>query len=184
VAGGTSDVAIALSAVGALLLLTAGVTKVRQPDATARVLHDSLLPRGWPSPRVAARIVGASEVAVGLLALIVGSRWSYLVLAGYYALLLAVAVRLRAGDSSDCGCFGASESPAPISWAHLATSGVVMTAALGACLDPPGALGGAGVLSARGLLACALVLVLTYLTHALLTRLPALTRARKEVLDL
>ena len=96
------------------LLAVAGAAKLVAPSGTAQALRAARLPA---SP-VLVRVLGLAEITIGVATILVGG-W---VLPAAVALLYAgfsgfVAVRLRAGDTVGCGCFGAST--APLTSGHL-----------------------------------------------------------------
>jgi hypothetical protein len=106
-------------------------------------------------------------------------------LGAYYVALLAAAIVLRLRNAEDCGCFGARDKPTPITAALITMDAVLAVAAALAAIDPRGAIGGAAERSAAVVLvSTGLVLLLTYLAYSTLTWLPALARARREVLEL
>ena len=96
-------------AAAAVLLVVAGVGKVRRPRDTARALTLLGLPlRDW-----SVRLIGAGEVALGVAALSV-DHWAVatLVALAYAAFAGVVALALvRGGPLSSCGCFGKPDTP-------------------------------------------------------------------------
>jgi hypothetical protein len=170
-----------LEMAAALLLACAGLAKLVAPAPATAMLR-----RAWP--RLAAttatvRAAGAGEFALGLLVLVVGDRMSALVMGACYAGFTAVAVRLlRRGRHDSCGCFGRADSP--VGAAHLVLNGVCLGAAAAAFVRPPGRFGGlfdGGVL--HGVVAAGQVALLTYLGFLSITALPALTAARRLLLE-
>lgn len=99
--------------VGAVLLL-AGAMKLRDPawPATAQGF-------GVPGPVVP--LVPVAELVLGALLLVgFGGPVPALLALGLLAAVTAlVTVRVRAGDQSPCGCFGAT-SAGPVTWATVA----------------------------------------------------------------
>ena len=123
-------VVTALAWIAAGLLVVAGVGKLPVPDGAMATLHSLRLPSG----RVAARLVGMGEVAVGIAVIVVGGRVGAGLLAVVYALLLAVAWRQRVRQL-DCGCFGVAA--APVSPLHLGVNaGAAATGVLGLAIVP------------------------------------------------
>jgi hypothetical protein len=151
-----------------MLLVLAGVAKLRAPEAAVVTLRELRL----PPRRAAGRVAGAAEIGVGAAAIALPGRLSFGLLALAYALLATVvAVLLARGRSSaDCGCFG--EAGGGSDRGHLLAN-LIFSAAAGAlaCLPPPGldaaTLGPAGLALAAGILAGAL------LVRAALTMLPS-----------
>jgi len=97
----------------ALLLGAAGVMKTLAPDGTARAVLATDLPGATLlAGRPLVRILGMAELTVALLAVVLGNRFSALLLAVAYALLALVAWRLaRHAPGQDCGCFGSTGPP-------------------------------------------------------------------------
>ncbi|MDT0500006.1 MULTISPECIES: MauE/DoxX family redox-associated membrane protein [unclassified Halomonas] len=99
---------LALSAILAVILLSAAMHKLRAPQRFRRQLDDyALLPPG--SLRIVARTVPALEIALAILLLtpalrVVGALGTALLLGGYAG---AMAINLWRGRSDiDCGCSG------------------------------------------------------------------------------
>jgi hypothetical protein len=96
----------------ALLLVAAGLAKVRHPADTAIALRRA----GLPVPDWAVRAGAAAEVAAGCWAFTSGRvaagavALSYAGFAGFVALALG-----RGSPVSSCGCFGKSDSPPTVS---------------------------------------------------------------------
>ncbi|CAN5478652.1 hypothetical protein BH23ACT9_BH23ACT9_30410 [soil metagenome] len=114
---------------GAGLLVVAGVGKLDVPDGAMTTLHSLRLPSG----RVAARVVGLGEIAVGLVVLLVGGLPAAIALAVVYAVLLAVAARQRA-KQLDCGCFGIT---APVTVPHLTLNAAMAVTGLAGVAGAP-----------------------------------------------
>ncbi len=97
--------------VAALVVLWGGVTKVGDPEPTARAFV-ALRPR-WSRPkrRAATRALALTEIVLGMAVVVIGGR----VLPGLLATLFvafAVVVAVLARQSADsCGCFGGSDAP-------------------------------------------------------------------------
>lgn len=99
---------IGLLHLGAGLLAVAGTAKLAAPSGTTQVLSAADLPA---SP-VVVRVLGLTELVVGVATILVGGWMFPAVVALFYAGFSGfVAVRLRAGDTAGCGCFGAATSP-------------------------------------------------------------------------
>jgi hypothetical protein len=129
-----ASVAGPLVSVLAVVLVVAGVGKLRSPAAAA----DALRSAGLPSGVLPARLAGTGEAAVGALVLVAPSRPSLVLMAVLYAVLAAFALRLLRADepAASCGCFGADAPPSPL---HAAfDAGAALVAALAAIGPPPG----------------------------------------------
>ena len=119
------DVAIAVHAAAAALLIWAGGVKLASPDPAMDLLGRLGLPaRPWM-----ARTSGGLELAVGCGALALGGPgWAGSV-AGAYMLFSLVVLRAKVLGVPSCGCFGQMESPP--SWIHffgdLLLAGVSLT---------------------------------------------------------
>jgi hypothetical protein len=169
----------ALSAAAAVLLVVAGVAKIRTP-APAAAMIVLLLPR-MRRGRVVARAAGTVEMAAGLVALVFGGRVALAVLAGCYFVLTLVAIRLATGPQrAPCGCFGAADGT--VGTAHIVFDSICLAAAVAGVVRPPGsvfALFDGGTLA--GVTVVAQVLLLAALGYLSITALPALSVARHEV---
>jgi hypothetical protein len=164
-------IAAAPLSVLAALLIVSGAEKWARPLTAASALHRA----GVPAPRVAARVVAAGEIGVGLLALVGGGRVGALALGLVYAGFLGfLAVQRAAGDFGvPCGCFGASD--APLGAAHVAVDAVaVVVAGLAMAFDPPGLVSLAGDHAAAAALTAVLSVVGAVQLRLLLTDLAAL----------
>lgn len=171
-----SDPLTAVSAVAALLLIAAGVAKLRDPAAT----RDALALTRLPDSAAVVRSLGAGEVALGTAALAVGGPVALGALAAAYAAFAVFADRQRRAGSS-CGCFGVEE--APLTVMHVLVDGLAAVAAGGAAvLAPTAAL---RTLPDEPVLAVTAIVTLVAATWAvrhLLTTLPALTALTDDVL--
>jgi hypothetical protein len=160
-----TPVAISLSA----LLVVSGVAKLRDPTGSAALLATAQIPGGC---RLVA-LLGAAELALGVVGLAAPSRASGALLAAAYLMFALISARaLRAGAAGEsCGCFGATD--APLSRAHVVANVAAAIAAL-ACSasgSPHGvvwlAQQGLGV-AAIALLACAAATTAWYAVFTLL----------------
>lgn len=173
----------ALAACAAVLLVVSGLAKLRRPAPAAAMLAALTRRRSEP----VARLAGAFEVAVGLLALALGGRVGFGALAMTYVVLAVVASRLlvtgqRANQRVVCGCFGSSD--APIGPAHLALDvGAALLGALAAGQAAP-AFAGLGARPAPLAVAAGLqIAVLSWLAYLAVTELPALAARRRALTD-
>lgn len=112
--------------VAALLLVVAGIAKMREPAPLSRVLRALHLPE---SDRVV-RLLAISEIGVGISALVYPSTASAVLVAALYTLFSAVLLIVRLGriDVPSCGCLGDRE--APVSLLHVGLNAIAVAAAL------------------------------------------------------
>lgn len=143
-------VAPAISDIGAIVLLIAGLTKLGDRSR-------------W------SRLAGGIELVVATVATVALGRWALALLAVTYAVLAGVAAR-QARRGAECGCFGSRSSVA--SPAHVVVNAAIATAAaVSAALDAgpfvdrlgPGIAGGVAHLA---LVATGAALVVAALTSA------------------
>lgn len=112
----------------ALLLVAAGLAKVRRPADTSIALRRA----GLPVPEWAVRAGAAAEVAAGCWAFTSGRAAAGLVALSYLGFAGFVALALRRGSPvSSCGCFGKADSPPTVSHVVLNLAAAA-TAAWGA----------------------------------------------------
>ena len=98
----------------AALLGVAGLAKIRRPGPTAVALRSAGLPGSTPL----ARVIGATELVVAVLALAVGGPSTALVVAAAYVAFASVSIRLVARSATGgCGCFG--DDSAPVTNLHV-----------------------------------------------------------------
>ncbi|NYD21256.1 MauE/DoxX family redox-associated membrane protein [Kineococcus aurantiacus] len=160
--------------VGTVLLLVAGVGKLRHPAGTGRALRT----QGLPSATALVRGLGVAELAVaaGSAAGLAVAAWANAVAyAGFTGFVLLALLRRR--PLSSCGCFG--EPDLPPTGAHVVLTAVLAGAAALAAAGPSRGLPALLALPAGATVAA---LVLTGLLCALcllvLTGLPRLVAAR------
>lgn len=144
-----------------------GAAKLRRPAPAASALVAARL----PSSTSLVRILGAAEIAIGVLVLLRPAPVASLLLAAAFAALAAVAaVFVRNPEVASCGCFG---EDAPATWAHvildLAACGIALVAAVDAPESLPETLRGLGWASLPFL---AGVCCIVYLARATATLLP------------
>ncbi|NAZ88377.1 hypothetical protein GTR00_20130 [Kineococcus sp. T90] len=159
---------------GSLLLLLAGVAKLRRPDGTARALRAQHL----PSSPALVRLLGAGEVllAAAALAGLPGTAWA--VAAAYAAFTAFVVVALvRGAPLSSCGCFG--EPDLPPTRTHVAVTAALAAASAGTALGAgaSGLDGLAGAGAPAALAAAGLSALVAWLALLSLTALPRLAAA-------
>jgi len=107
-------VAQALAAVSLGLLGVAGIAKVIDPDPTSGALEAARL----PSSRSLARALGAAEVLVAVVGLVVGGLTvvpAAILYVGFTLFTLSAVFGQRPIQS--CGCFGRDDTPP--SWLHV-----------------------------------------------------------------
>jgi hypothetical protein len=122
--------------------VVAGAGKLASPDGA----HAALEAAGIRVPSGAVRVLGAAELAVGLVAICTPGTLTALLVALAYVGFAAFTVRLLrvAGGRVDCGCFGVSGSE--VGKLHVALDVAAAAVAAVACLAPPP---GAGWIAAR-----------------------------------
>jgi uncharacterized membrane protein YphA (DoxX/SURF4 family) len=126
----------ALTAVGlvvAALLAVAGAQKVLEPTMTVGALRAM----GLPSSPLLVRLGAAAELAVGALAISVGTAVVWAAVALSYLLFTAfVVAALRRGSMiGSCGCFGREDTPPH--WSHLVLNLVLAGGAASVALHAP-----------------------------------------------
>lgn len=176
-----------LQAAIAVLLLAAGLGKVRAPAPASAMLRRALPVAGRPlARRSSVRAGGVVEVVIGAFALAGGTRAAVLLLALAYLVFAAISLRLlvldRGGGAprTSCGCFG--QVDAPVGWAHVGLNVAALGIAVAAFVDPPGRWSGLFDADlASGVVAAAQVGVLAYLGFLTITALPELAAARRRV---
>jgi len=158
----------------ALLLGVAGFLKLTDPSPARIALRHA----GLPDTVLAARAIGAGELAVTVYALGWGGRLGAgLVALAYagFAVFSQLVIGATRGRAS-CGCFGRSD--APLTRLHVVVDLAVAAVALVAVADPvPGILTVAGETPLAGLPFVAFVALLAWLVAVALTALPQLQAA-------
>ena len=157
-------------AIAAALLALGGAAKALRPGETANALAAAGVPVG-PS---LVRVGGALEAAVGLGALVTGSRgFAALVAVSYLSFTAFVLLALaRRTPIASCGCFGKADTPP--SRVHVAVNLAAAGAALAIVVQPvPGFL---DVLADQPLAGVPYVLLVVTGVAAALTALTVLPR--------
>lgn len=168
---------ISLVSAAALLLAAAGLAKLRQPAPTRSALAAAGIPGAQRlGAKAANRLSGAVELAVAVVALLVGGRVAAALIALAYLALAGLSARMMSIESGqDCGCFA---KPVAVSHWHTAVNLSCMLAGLVALLVPADPLltefGDAPATASALLLAAA---VLAYLAYLVMTALPELITA-------
>ncbi|MEO7261074.1 MAG: MauE/DoxX family redox-associated membrane protein [Jatrophihabitantaceae bacterium] len=168
---------IGLVSAAALLLAAAGLAKLRQRAPVRSALAAAGIPGAHRlGAKATNRLSGAVELAVALLALLVGGRLGAALIAAAFLVLAGLSARMMSLESGqDCGCFS---KPAPVSHWHTAVNLGCALAGLLALVRPPGSLishvGQQPVTGSALLLAAA---VLAYLGYLVMTALPELIAA-------
>ena len=170
----------ALTGAAALLLVVAGIAKLRTPAPAAAMLTGLGL-RPVRRARAAARGAGAVEVAVGVAAIVLGGHAAIAALAACYLVLTAVAVRLvLRGEPAPCGCFGTADGD--VGPAHVVLDVAAFAVALVASVAGPAGITGWGEHGAlTGLTAAGQAALVAALGYLSITALPALTTARRAL---
>jgi uncharacterized membrane protein YphA (DoxX/SURF4 family) len=115
----------------ALSFLLAGVLKLRMPAAT----RDAFRALGVPRAATAARIVPLTELALGILLVVVPRIGAVLALATLAVFTAFLGDRLRRGVATPCNCFGA-RSARPLSQREIVRNLTFVVLALLALLAP------------------------------------------------
>lgn len=155
--------------VGAGLLVLAGVAKLARPTAPGR----ALLLAGLPGGRVAARGLGALEVAVATAGLALGGL-AWAPQAVLYVGFTAFVLRERTRPSANCGCFG--EEDVPLTAVHVGVDALLAAAAVAAVVVGAPGVAGLGADGAAWLVV-PLAALATLVVRMLLVDLPVLADA-------
>ena len=165
------DVILTLHVSSALLLVIAGLAKVFQPAPTAELL--SLF--GLPPLTAVVVGLGATEIAVGLLALVVGGPYFAAVVGVFYLGFCGVTAKAMLGGAASCGCFG--QVNAPPSTVHIVgnaifavVSGAAMWSRTPLELMADAQLSGIVFVCAAGVIAGLALVAFTALPEALIAR--------------
>lgn len=159
----------------ALLLVVAGVAKLRDPLPLVRALRSARL----PAPVAGVRLAAAAEVVLGLTAVLRGGRVPAVLVAASYAVFtgFVLLARRRGGVLASCGCFGRADTPPTT--VHVVVTGALALLAAGVALAPLGTL--TEVLAAgpgAGLPLVLATLTVAVLVHGVLGLLPMLRVTR------
>ena len=153
----------------AALLVLAGYAKVTAPAATGAALQGARL----PSDPTVVRLLGAGEIVLGLLVVLVGGPLPAAGLALAYLAFAAFAWR-QSSRGEGCGCFG--EATAPATTLHVGINVAGVAFALAAILWPMTLAG-----SAATALALATASLAALLLRLALTAMPELASAADAV---
>ena len=165
----------------ALLLAAAGLAKLRQRAPLRSTFAAAAIPGLNRLPAApATRLAGLAELAVGLLALVLGGRLGALLVGLCYAVLAALAARMVAVEAGqDCGCFG---RPSPVSHWHTGVNLAGLLIGLAGLLFPARSLlAEIGRHPVTGLALALSSVLLAYLGYLTMTALPALRTAAAEL---
>jgi hypothetical protein len=123
-------VQVLLSA-AALLLIVAGVTKLRSPHPATRAARAL----GLPASPTLVRVLAVVEIAAGAGALLTGTTVARAVVGLLYAAFLAFVVVAIARNApiTSCGCFGADDTPPSL--VHVAINAAGAAVAFVAAAD-------------------------------------------------
>jgi hypothetical protein len=166
----------------ALLLLAAGLGKLRAPQPAATMLGRALPAlRNRPGLPAAVRAAGLAEATLGAAVVVTGQRPAIALLAGAYAIFAVVAIRLTTlGQRESCGCFGRADSP--VGLPHVVLDLVGLGAALAGVVRPPGPVGGLfDGATLPGLVGVGQAILLAGLGYLSMTAFPALAAERRRV---
>jgi len=172
------DVATALFAAAAVLLIIAGMAKVARPSTTADMLFSLGFPEiGALRGERLAIFIGILETGTGIIALAVGGPVVAAVVGVFYLGFVVAVMRALAVGAVSCGCFGRVD--APPSWLHVAGNGALAVACFTATAastpvevmeDQPA--GGVGFVVLVGVIAGLGLVMFTALPEALAARRP------------
>ncbi|MEM9201505.1 MAG: MauE/DoxX family redox-associated membrane protein [Actinomycetota bacterium] len=173
------DVATALYASAAVLLVIAGVVKVMRPADTAALLDDLGAPSLGSLGTVQVTFaLGIFEIGLGVSALVTNIAAIAVVVGAVYVVFSATVLRAMRLGAGSCGCFGRVD--APPSWSHvignLALAGCAFVASAGSSpleVMEKQPLAGVGFVILVGVLAGLGLIVFTALPEALDARKPA-----------
>lgn len=119
-----------------LVLLASGVTKLLDPAPLGRALAElGVVPAADAGKgRLLGQGLGVVEFVVGGAALVLGGRWTAVLVTLSYAVFTVIVVASWRRGLTSCGCFGASSSPpGPV---HVALNAASTLVALGAVIAP------------------------------------------------
>lgn len=154
-----AEVLTAPVAVAALVLIVAGVAKLRAPAPAVGALREL----GLPAAALPIRALAMGEIVLGVWALVAPTGVAAIALACCYA-AFAVLALLLARRRAGCGCFGEGDFPA--SRAQALLSAVLAVASAAAAVSPPHGLldrpAGQAVVLVIGIAAAAYATVLAY----------------------
>jgi len=171
---------IGLVGAAAMLLAAAGLAKLRQRVPLRSAFAAAAVPglRRLPAA-LATRLAGAAELAIAVVALVLGGRLGALLIAIGYAALAGLAARMVAIEAGqDCGCFG---RPSPVSHWHTGVNLAGLLIGLVALALPAGSLPAEIARQpVPGLALAAAAALLAYLGYLSMTALPALRAAWLE----
>jgi hypothetical protein len=106
------DVATALHAAAAVLLLLAGAAKVARPSITVDLFFSLGMPRlRFLSGEAQAVAIGVVEIGLGMAALAIGGPVTAGIVGVFYVGFAVAVVRALMVGATSCGCFGRAESP-------------------------------------------------------------------------
>lgn len=159
------------------LLVVAGVMKLRRPAFTAGALSAV----GLPGSDTLVRLLGVTEIVVGVAAAASGARlWALAVAVFYMAFALFVAHALRRRTPiATCGCFGSPDTPPTVG--HLVLNLGSAAAALVVAWRPVGRFVGLPALDPwTGVAFLIFSAATVYLMYAIVNVLPQRRRLSRE----
>ncbi|MCJ7437470.1 MAG: hypothetical protein MUP97_06895 [Acidimicrobiia bacterium] len=171
------DVAAGPFSIAAVLLALGGALKALRPADTATALRGV----GIPVPRLAVRLGGAGEAAIGIWALVVGDRLEAVLVTASYAVFIGFVVLAMTRDApiASCGCFGRADTPPSL--VHVGVNVGACIAALVVVVQP-----GVGLIDVlpgqplAGVPYVFLVVVGVLCAFVALTQLPRTLQAMRE----
>jgi len=172
------DVATALFAAAAVLLIIAGMAKVMRPSTTADMLLSlGVREVGYLRRERVAVVLGIVETGIGIGALTIGGPVAAATVGVFYVGFAAAVLRALSVGAVSCGCFGRVD--APPSWLHVVGNTAFAAASFVAIagstpvevMDDQRA-GGIGFVVLVGVLAGLALVMFTALPEALAARRP------------
>lgn len=162
---------------GCILLMVAGLAKVREPAATQRAMA-ALGGRRLAVPAPMVRAGGVAELVLGAVAFSTGSPTPAAAVAVCYLAFLVFVMASVAGGGGvgGCGCFGEAAGAVPVGALHGAVNGALAAAAFAVAAG-----GGLHPSSGEKLVVSVLAAALAWVGYLVLVPLPALMAGVREV---
>ncbi len=172
------DVATALLAAAAVLLIIAGMAKIARPSTTADMLFSLGIPEiGFFGGERLAVVLGIAEAGLGIAALAIGGPVTATIVGVFYIGFAVAVLRALSVGAVSCGCFGRVD--APPSWLHVVGNGALAVASFVAIAGSTPVevmegqpAGGVGFVILVGVLAGLALVMFTALPEALAARHP------------
>jgi hypothetical protein len=166
-----SDTGAVVFFTAAILLVASGIAKLRRPEPAARVLEAL----GLGGSDLLARVLGLTELAIGVAALTAPSLIVAVALACLYGAFTSFLLLSRLGrvQVRSCGCLG--EHEAPVSALHIALNLTAIASAFVVAVEAPDNVASFGSqLPADGVSFYIGLVTLSYLAYAAVAYAPTL----------